>query len=248
MTTQHKTIKSFSISEVFSKSLNLISKHWQVLVVASLIINAIGLIPNLITYIGGNSFSMAGAAAETIVNISIAIISFFLGYNFLKMNFKAVDSFPLNLSDLFSFNSKNLGNIVMWILTGIVYGLMVFVGLIFLIIPGLYLGARYIFAPYIVVDKKVGIGQALDISSKLTDGHRAKIILYIIISGLISILASLPMVWDIYKNIESNMIENLYTSTITPAFLLTIILGMFISLFLSLATISLYRKLEANLN
>lgn len=45
-------------------------------------------------------------------------------------------------------------------------GMMIFVGLLLFVIPGLILARRYMLAPYFLVDRNLGIGEALDLSAK----------------------------------------------------------------------------------
>jgi hypothetical protein len=84
---------------------------------------------------------------------------------------------------------KELG----WRLLGlyIVMGLIIFVGLILLIVPGLIMIRRYFLAPYVMIDKKVGIREALDESaalSKLNPGSIWGIIGVMFLIGLANIV------------------------------------------------------------
>jgi hypothetical protein len=62
--------------------------------------------------------------------------------------------------------TKELG----WRMLGlyIVVGLVVLVGFILLIVPGLFMIRRYILSPYVMLDKKVSIRQAMDRSAALS--------------------------------------------------------------------------------
>ena len=57
-----------------------------------------------------------------------------------------------------------------WRLLGlyVAMAVIIVVGFILLIIPGFYMIRRYILAPYVMIDKKVGIRQALDKSAELS--------------------------------------------------------------------------------
>jgi uncharacterized membrane protein len=80
-----------------------------------------------------------------------------------------------------------------WRLLGlyVVMGLIILVGLILFIIPGLILIRRYFLAPYVMIDKKVSIREALDHSaalSKLNAGSIWGIIGVMILIGMVNII------------------------------------------------------------
>jgi len=56
--------------------------------------------------------------------------------------------------------------------TNLAYGLIVLAGLVLLIVPGIIWGIKYMFAPYIVVDRGAGVGDALKESGRITYGHK----------------------------------------------------------------------------
>jgi uncharacterized membrane protein len=54
----------------------------------------------------------------------------------------------------------------------IIYYLMMIVGFILLIIPGIYVAVRFMFLPYVFVDQKLGWQEALKEASRLSEGRR----------------------------------------------------------------------------
>ncbi|TET06858.1 hypothetical protein E3J79_00665 [Candidatus Dependentiae bacterium] len=56
-------------------------------------------------------------------------------------------------------------------LAGIIYFFIVAIGLILLVVPGIYFGLRLIFFPYFIVDKNAGIIDSLRRSFKITEDH-----------------------------------------------------------------------------
>jgi hypothetical protein len=77
----------------------------------------------------------------------------------------AVEKRPLDFQDLWKV-VKELG----WRLLGlyVVMAVIIIVGFILLIIPGLFAVRRYMLAPYVMIDKKTGIREALDKSAELS--------------------------------------------------------------------------------
>jgi len=68
---------------------------------------------------------------------------------------------------------------------GLVKGILIFLGLLCFIIPGVYLAIRWMFAELLVIDKGMRPLEALKASSELTAGVRGKLFLYVIVLVLL---------------------------------------------------------------
>jgi hypothetical protein len=95
---------------------------------------------------------------------------------------------PLDFQNLWQV-VKDIG----WRLFGlyIVIGIVVLVGLVLLVIPGLIMIRRYFMAPYVMIDRRVGIRQALDQSaelSKINTGSVWGVIGVMFLIGLVNII------------------------------------------------------------
>lgn len=104
-----------------------------------------------------------------------------LGGTKIVLNF--VDGKQVKFSELFSQTHVLLKGVV----AAFVYGLIVVLGLIALIIPGVYLGIRLQFFKYFVVDKSYGPIKALKESWKITRGNVWNLFLF----GLLMILVNI---------------------------------------------------------
>jgi uncharacterized membrane protein len=60
----------------------------------------------------------------------------------------------------------------------ILYALIVVAGLILLIVPGIIWSLKYVFTPFIIMDRGVGPIDALKESSRITDGHKWQLFLF----------------------------------------------------------------------
>ena len=56
-------------------------------------------------------------------------------------------------------------------------GIIVVVGFIFVIVPGIIFACKLAFVPYLVVDKKLGVIEAIKTSWRMTKGHAVKVFL-----------------------------------------------------------------------
>lgn len=102
----------------------------------------------------------------------------------------------------------------------VLYGLMVMVGLVLLVVPGVYIAIKYAFFGFVMVDKKTGVMDSLKVSAKLTNGVKWELFGFGIVMCIFNILGAL-----------------------------TLMIGLFITIPISLmASVYVYRKLESRLN
>ncbi|MFA6098207.1 MAG: DUF975 family protein [Patescibacteria group bacterium] len=97
----------------------------------------------------------------------------------------------------------------------ILVGFIVLVGFIFLIVPGIYLGLRFIFTIPLIIDKNLGIGEAMERSSEMTKGIKMELFVFaltvigVLLLGVIclgvGIFVAMPVVWLAYIYIYKTM-------------------------------------------
>ncbi len=63
------------------------------------------------------------------------------------------------------------------VLANLLTGVIVFIGFVILIIPGIYLACKLAFTPYLVVDRKMQVIEAVKESWRMTNGHAWKVFL-----------------------------------------------------------------------
>ena len=113
-------------------------------------------------------------------------IQFGIAYAYLR----ASRGEKLEIKDMFAF-FRNYWNVV---LAAFLCNLIIVVGILFLIVPGIILACKLAFVPYLVMDKKIEAIDAIKESWSLTDGYAWKIFLMvllvfpIIIGGLLCLL------------------------------------------------------------
>jgi len=87
-------------------------------------------------------------------------------------------------ADLFRFGK------VFWkyIAGTIIYALIVLVGLILLIVPGIYWGIKYMFYAYLIVDEDLGPIEAIKKSGEITQGSKGTLFWLAIVCYLVLLL------------------------------------------------------------
>src|SRR3989344_1646680 len=84
-------------------------------------------------------------------------------------------------------------------------GIIVVVGIILLIIPGIIFALRYLFVPYLVIDKKYGVMHALRESARISHGHKWQLLGLVIVLALFNILGLLALIVGILVTIPVSM-------------------------------------------
>ena len=104
---------------------------------------------------------------------------------------------------------KELG----WRMLGlyIVVGLVILVGFILFIVPGLFMIRRYMLAPYVMLDRKVGISEAMNQSAELSKLNTGAIWGVIGVMFLIGLLNVIPLI----GGLTSFVVGSLYS--VAPA-------------------------------
>ncbi len=82
-----------------------------------------------------------------------------------------------------------------WLVT-ITIPLIIAAGLLFFIVPGLYLWARFGMGIFAAVDRKLNLDEALNFSTRITEGNRLQILLLHLIMAVLGILLVIPSVLE----------------------------------------------------
>jgi uncharacterized membrane protein len=84
---------------------------------------------------------------------------------------KASRGDKVEIKDMFAA-FKNYWNAV---LASLIVSIIVGIGFLLLIVPGIIFACKLAFVPYLVVDKKMTMGKAIDTSWRMTKGHAGKV-------------------------------------------------------------------------
>lgn len=92
----------------------------------------------------------------------------------------------------------------------ILYGLIVILGLILLIIPGIILSIKFYFFEYFIVDKGLGPIEALKRSWRLTKGAGWNLFLLFLLLGLINFLGTICFLVGLFATIPTAMLATAF--------------------------------------
>lgn len=189
----------FILSEVFSTAWK--GTKSQLWILAGLLIGYCILSFTLSAFAMPIQSSIIGEIIVTVVSVLFSLI-FSLGY--MKNIFQALDG----EEPQFSAYGQQTRNIITYLLASIIMGLIVSVGLLFFIIPGIYLALRLQFYQAFIVEENAGIIESLRKSWEITKEQAlplfmlALVMIGILILGCIlfgiGIFVAIPLIYMMY--------------------------------------------------
>lgn len=240
--------KGISFGSTIREAWSLFKIHWKYflgfLLLMSLIYGgAIGLLSLL---------PESYAWLHVLLFIVVLLVYFTMWIGYLYASIKAVRGIPLSYSDLLG-NYKKLFS---FIAGYIMYMIIVLVGLVLLIVPGIIWAIKYFFWPYYVVEKGQGPIKSLELSSEATKGFKWDIFLAYIGWLVLSFLVLLPFLLILgfsgagaayaeeFKN-GVNLISGIGFGLGTLGIA---VLGFLLSILQTLFFASIYKKVDDHLN
>ncbi|MBU6299963.1 MAG: DUF975 family protein [Verrucomicrobia bacterium] len=160
--------------------------------------SALGLVPAPGSPVGGDpTDSTTGPITAVVLNL----VSIWLGLGLTRIGLNLVSGNPVALSQLFGEGGKILKMIV----ASCLFGLMVFLGFLALVIPGIYLVLRFGQFYMGILDRDLGVIESFKYSSALTTNNKWRIVLlYLAVLGVflagalalgVGLFVALPMIW-----------------------------------------------------
>jgi len=168
--------RHFSKSEAIRTGWNILKANFGFVITVGLTAIIINLLPTLVQkqLAGSRPFlsfivAFSSIVLQTVTSIGIATISL-----------KLVDTGNADFSDLV----EGIGLFFRAIVASIAYALIVIVGCVLLIVPGVIWALKYQFYLYAIVDRDMGALEALSFSGSITRGSKANLFLFwIVLAG-----------------------------------------------------------------
>ena len=131
---------------------------------------------------------------SVIVGILGRVVQMIVSMGYIKMALKFHDGAKGEWSDLYTSYPLTWK----YILSSICYGLIVFVGLLLLIVPGIIWAIRYQFFSYLLVDQNLGPIEAIKKSGELTKGGAWDLFLFGLAATGIMLLGALCLLVGLF--------------------------------------------------
>ena len=159
----------FSKRELIRKGWGKVKEHAHLLI--KILLAFIGL--SIVSSIINVAFEEVMAVA-LLASIVVTIVQTVFEIGLIKIGLDIIENKKPNFKDLYS----NYTLFLPFFLTSIILGIIIIVGFILLIIPGIYLAVRYQFTSFVIVDKKLSYWTAIKKAGELTKGRWMQIFLF----------------------------------------------------------------------
>jgi uncharacterized membrane protein len=159
------TFPEATVGSSYSNGWRQLWKHFLELFLIGLIALLIGLPSGM----GGwfEDIAVAGAIFGFLGLVYGILISGPVDYGVAFANLKAARGDKLEIKDMFEA-FKNYWNAV---LASLLVFVIIIIGLVLLIVPGIIFACKLVFTPYLVVDRKMEVLEAIKESWRMTGGH-----------------------------------------------------------------------------
>lgn len=171
--------------EALSTGRDLFFTHWKMVLKLFGVMFAVQIMLNIGAGMFGDESAIAG-----LIGLVGSIVNAYLGYGFLKAMFSLYDGKTVEIRDLAQPGAKA----VKYILGTFAFSLAVGVGMMFLIVPGLYILTKYFFVPTLLADTDISFGDAFTASSKMTEGRQMDLFIFSLLSMIGVILGLIALI------------------------------------------------------
>ncbi len=137
-----------------------------------------------------------------VISLVVAIVSMILEMGIKRTAIDAAEGKNADLSKLFS----EINKFWRYLGTSILYGLIVFGGMILLVVPGIIWAIQFHYASYLVIDKNMRPIEALKESSRLTAGRKWSLFGFFIVLVLVNIAGALLLLIGLLVTIPLSII------------------------------------------
>ena len=172
--------KTFSNKEAISAGWKQFKSNWKIFAGAFLVVIAVSAI-----------FSASNNIIESaVVEIVGFFVQLFLGLGFTAMALKQSKNISVRFNDL----TAQGGIFIQYILGYILSTIIIVIGFVLLIIPGIIWSIKYMFLSYAIVDnKKLSGREAMKVSKHLTKGVKWKLFGFMIVLFFFNLLGLLAL-------------------------------------------------------
>lgn len=165
----------------------------------------LGLMTILPDYIADKVFEPRSAGL-IVTRIVLRLIGLVLGMVATRISLDIYDSGQPDLSRIGTI----IPQIPLYFVGKILYGLIVMIGLILLVIPGIIWAYMFLYVGYLIIDRGLGPIAALSESRMLTDGYKWHLFFFIIAVAIVNIIGLIFLLIGIFVTIPVTLMASVY--------------------------------------
>ncbi|MBI3282955.1 hypothetical protein HYZ70_02660 [Candidatus Curtissbacteria bacterium] len=194
-------MQNFSKKEAISFGWESFKANWGFLVSISLFAAFLNFAPVFLSYLPKDLSILA-----TVGGVAFWIIQMVVAIGITKIYLLISKNQPSDFPDL--FGSFRL--FFRFLLGTIASSLIIFVGLILFIIPGIILAVRLSFWAYALVESDLGPIEAIKESWRITEGHTINLFIFNFLLGLLNVLGFLALFAGLLLTVPMTRLASVY--------------------------------------
>lgn len=177
--------QQFSIREMLLRGTAIFAKEWRTLLLLQVVVFTILYIADVLV-----SGTFPGTLAHFIAFALKSVLQLIISLGLLFLYIRAVDGKSIEVLDIFEPIE------LFWSYAGvmILYAIIVVLGTIALVVPGVIAACGLCLAQYLTIDRKLMPTEALRVSWKRTEGHKMTIALFFATLLVVNIIAATTVV------------------------------------------------------
>lgn len=173
----------------------MVKRHWKLLLSVMMTCLSIQVLLGVVAFFIGSipahtdGSKMAVVFADGMFQLCTIVVGFILSAGVTRIVLELAADRSIGFRTLFS---EYTGATARYFEAAVVSGVVIMVGYLLLIIPGIVWSIKYRFAPYIALEKKVGPLDAMRQSAALTQGHKSTLFGLDLAMAGITVLSVVP--------------------------------------------------------
>jgi uncharacterized membrane protein len=193
---------TFSRNEAFSFGWNKLKTNLSFFILLCLASFLVGVIQQSLRQAPQGSFY----AGTWLASLALQVVNVVLGMAWIKASLRLHDTGHVEVAELV----PSLQLFLNYILTAVLYGLVVAAGLILLIVPGILWAVRYGFFGFLVIDKQLDPIAALKRSAELTRGRTGELLVFGLMLFALNIAGALAFGVGLFATVPTSAMAAAY--------------------------------------
>ena len=194
---------SFSIKDAVSYGWKKSTSNVKFFVILFLIFIAANAVPGILADIFNQErASFLGFAAQ-LIGWGLQLV---VSLGLINVALRLHDNKKVVYKDMFA----NVNLVIPYLFGSIIYGIIMFVGFVLLIIPGIIWSIKFRYFPYFMVDRNMGPIDAMRESAKITKGFKWQLFLLGLALIAINILGALALIIGLFITVPLSMMAEAY--------------------------------------
>ena len=162
--------KNFSISQCFSVGWARFKEHPWFFIGLNLLLWVVAGISGYLTDIVYVDIE----PTRSLTDLLCTVLYYWVMFGFIALTLRAIDGKSLSWDQFLKMDRR----FVSYLIGLLLYGVMVLVGVLAFVVPGVYLAIRYGFFWYGIIDGRKGVMESFQESARITDGVKWQIVLF----------------------------------------------------------------------